>query len=131
MTAQSIRCLIKGEHVQIKHILEGIAVLGALLFGGYLMVKFWDDIREKVCGWLRQHGLQESALMNVIIRFDNLITGVRSTLFVKTRQTGEQKIMERELTEAEIEALKKKEPEVYDHLKRKGFAQKDLLYLFQ
>ena len=117
--------------MQIKHILEGIAVLGALLFGGYLMVKFWDDIREKVCGWLRQHGLQESALMNVIIRFDNLITGVRSTLFVKTRQTGEQKIMERELTEAEIEALKKKEPEVYDHLKRKGFAQKDLLYLFQ
>jgi hypothetical protein len=117
--------------VQIKHILEGIAVLGAILFGGYLMVKFWDDIRENVCAWLRQHGLQESALMNVTIRFDSLITGVRSTLFVNTRQTGKQKIMERELTEAEIDALKKKEPEVYEHMKRKGFAQKDLLYLFQ
>ncbi|WP_028323254.1 hypothetical protein [Desulfatirhabdium butyrativorans] len=117
--------------MEIGKVLAGIGLLATLLFAGFMMLKFWDEIRENVCSWLRKHDLQESALMEVLIRFDSISVGIRTTLFVKTRKTGEQKIMERELTDAEIEALKKKEPEVYDHLKRQGFAQKDLLYLFQ
>lgn len=117
--------------MKIEEVLAGIGLLAALLFAGYMMLKFWNEVRENVSAWLRKHNLQESALMEVIIRFDEATAGIRTTLFVTTRQTGAQKIMERELTDAEIEALKNKEPEVYAHLKREGFAQKDLLYLFQ
>lgn len=115
----------------LTYVIGGAVALGAIIAAGWLISKFWDNIREEVAAWLRKNNLQESSLMNVWIKFDNMVSTVKCKVFAKTQKTGEQQITERTLTPKEIEALQHKEPDVYAELQRHGIAQKNLMYMFQ
>ncbi|MGD9971611.1 MAG: hypothetical protein AB7S77_00965 [Desulfatirhabdiaceae bacterium] len=112
-------------------VIGGIAAIGAIIAAAWLVSRFWDDIRDHVAAWLRQNNMQESMLMDVIVRFDQTVSRVRSRIFAKTTKTGQQKVMEKILTDEEIAALQEKEPEIFARLKQYGAAEKNLLYLFQ
>ncbi|NMF66131.1 hypothetical protein DP113_05630 [Brasilonema octagenarum UFV-E1] len=71
-----------------------ITKLAIVVTVGYLAWNHQDQIRESVAAWLRKQGLQDSALMKAWIVFDRLISRVRRSLMVETRQTGTQKISE-------------------------------------
>jgi hypothetical protein len=102
-----------------------IAILATV---GYLAWNHQHQIRESVAAWLREQGLQDSALMKAWIVFDQLISGVRRSLMVETKQTGIQKISE---TTYSFEEIRKTDPDVYDQLQRLGYAKKDIMPLLQ
>ena len=60
---------------------------------GFLIARFWKDIRDQVATWLREQGLENSMLMDAWIELDNLIAAVRSRIFVKVKPLGETKII--------------------------------------
>jgi hypothetical protein len=102
-----------------------IAILATV---GYLGWSHQHQIRESVAAWLREQGLQDSALMKAWIVFDRLISRVRRSLIVETRQTDTQKISE---TTHSLEEIRKTDPDVYDQLQRLGYAKKDIMPLLQ
>lgn len=105
-----------------------ITKLAIVVTVGYLAWNHQHQIRESVATWLRQHGLQDSALMKAWIVFDRLISRVRRYLMVETRQTGTQKISE---TSHSLEEIRKTDPDVYDQLQKLGYAKKDIMPLLQ
>ncbi len=104
----------------------GVAI--ALFLGGFLLSQFWNEIRDTVAAWLRDQGLQNSALMDAWIVIDGLVTSVRRRIFVKTRQTGEQKISE---TTHTLDEIRESYPDVYAELEKRGYVKKNIMYLFQ
>jgi hypothetical protein len=105
-----------------------IGTVATLIRGAYLISKFWKDIREKVAGWLRNRGLQKSALMDAWIVLDNLVTTVRCTIFVKTQTTVTQKVSETTYSRDEI---RQKDPDVYAELQKRGNLETNIMDLFQ
>ncbi len=77
---------------------------------------------------MREHGLQDSALMKAWIVFDRLTSRVRRSLMVETKQTGTQQISQ---TTHSLEEIRKTDPDVYDQLQRLGYAKKDIMPLLQ
>ncbi|MUG91333.1 hypothetical protein F7734_02050 [Scytonema sp. UIC 10036] len=113
--------------IAILPVLVGAAVIG-LLGGAYLISRFWKDIRENVAAWLRKKGLQKSALMDAWVILDKLATGIKSSIFVKTRDTGTQQVSEQEYTEEE---LYDSDPNVYAEFQKRGYLKKNIMSLFQ
>ncbi|GJD19197.1 hypothetical protein RIVM261_041530 [Rivularia sp. IAM M-261] len=105
-----------------------ITKLAIVVTVGYLAWNHQHQIRESVAAWLREQGLQNSALMKAWIVFDRFISGVRRRLMVETNQTGLQKISE---TTHSLEEIRKTDPDVYDQLQRLGYAEKDVMHLLQ
>ena len=105
-----------------------IAKLTILATVGYLAWNHQHQIRESVAAWLREQGLQDSALMKAWIVFDKLISGVRRYLMVETKQTGTQQISE---TTHSLEEIRKTDSDVYHQLQRLGYAKKDIMSLLQ
>ncbi len=95
---------------------------------GYFAWQYRNQIRESVAAWLREHGLQDSALMKAWIVFDRLTSRVRRSLMVETKQTGTQQISQ---TTHSLEEIRKTDPDVYDQLQRLGYAKKDIMPLLQ
>ncbi len=81
--------------------------------GLYLAWRFRHRLRDQVAAWLHANGLQKSALMDVLIVCDMLAGAVEKRIlckiFVKTKQTGEQKISEQTYT---LEEISKIDPDV-------------------
>jgi hypothetical protein len=61
-----------------------VAGLIAAALGVGVAITFWDSIRTAITGWLRRHGLEQSALMEAVIQFDRLAVGVRRRIKVRT-----------------------------------------------
>ena len=61
-----------------------VAGLIAAALGAGVAITFWDSIRTAVTGWLHQHDLEKSALMEAVIQFDRLAVGVRRRIKVRT-----------------------------------------------
>ena len=105
-----------------------LAVGAAVLAGGaYITWRFRHQLREKVAVWLRNHNLEKSALMDVLLVCDRIAGSVNQVsykIFATTRQTGEQKISEEVIP---LDALKKSDPDVYALLEKRGHAQKSIL----
>lgn len=101
-------------------LLFGVAVTAAIV----AVIYNWDDIRESVANWLRRNNLSKSALMDVWIRFDKILSSIKVRLFAKTRQTGVQEIKE---TSVSLQQLKEEDPDVYAELQRRGLAEKHIL----
>lgn len=104
--------------------------VAAIVAGGalYFAWRFRHRIREQVAAWLRAQGLQESALMDVLMDCDGLAgsveKGILCKIFVKTKQTGEQKISEQTYT---LEEISKIDPDVSAELEKRGQVRKSIL----
>ena len=107
----------------------GLAVAAAVAVGGvYLAWKFRHHIREQVAEWLRTHGLQKSALMDVLMVCDTVAGALDKRIvckiFVKTQHTVEQKISEQTYT---LEEISKIDSDVYAELEKRGHARKSIM----
>lgn len=90
---------------------------------GFLIARFWRDIRDQVATWLRDQGLENSILMDAWIELDNLIAAVRSRIFVKVKPLGEtQMISEMTYNLDEID-----DPDVVAELEARGHLTKDIM----
>ena len=105
-----------------------ITKLAIVVTVGYLAWNHQHQIRESVAAWLREQGLQDSALMKAWLIFDQLIFGIRSSLMVETKQTGTQKISE---TTHSIEEIREIDRDVYKQLQKLGYVKKDIMPLLQ
>jgi hypothetical protein len=105
-----------------------LAMGAAVLAGGaYIAWRFRHQLREKIAAWLRNHNLEKSALMDVLLVCDRIsgsINQVAYKIFAVTRQTGEQKISEEVCN---LDELKNLDPDVYAELERRGHFQKSIL----
>lgn len=99
----------------------------ALIAAAYFVSKFWKNIRETVAAWLRARGLQESALMDAWVVLDNLVTVIRRKIFVKAKQTGEQKISE---TTHTLDEIRESDPDVYAEIEKRGQVKQNIMHLF-
>lgn len=90
---------------------------------GFLIARFWRDIRDQVSDWLREQGLENSMLMDAWIELDNLIAAVRSRIFVKVKPLGETKrISETTYNLDEID-----DPDLVAELEARGHLKKDIM----
>ncbi|OYQ67490.1 hypothetical protein B9G53_01155 [Pseudanabaena sp. SR411] len=105
-----------------------LAIGAAVLAGGtYIAWRFRHQLREKVAAWLRNHNLEKSALMEVLLVCDRIAGSINQfscKVFAITRQTGEQKISEEVVS---LDTLKKSDPDVYALLENRGYARKSIL----
>jgi hypothetical protein len=79
-----------------------IAGIVAAVVGAGAAVTFWDSIRTVITGWLHRHGLDRSALMEAVIRFDKLAVKVRRRITVRTSR-GVEIISEEQLSIDQID----------------------------
>ncbi len=93
----------------------------AAIIGG-LTVAFWDDVRERVATWLREHGLSKSVLMDAWIKLDQIIGSIRCKIFTRTHQYGVQKISE---TSFELDEIK--DADVLAELQRRGYVEINIM----
>jgi len=101
------------------------AALAALGLGAAVTaLVFWDDIRDRLAGWLRQKGLHKSALMDALVRLDDIAGRVRCRLFATARRTGTVRIDETVYDVNQID-----DPEVLAELRKRGHAQRSVLHL--
>jgi hypothetical protein len=87
----------------------------------------WDQYKDKIASWLRQNGLERSALMSAFLQFDKIASRIRQKLVVSASSTGAQIIEEKELSAEEIAELFSKEPQVADRLRDSNRAELDLI----
>lgn len=92
------------------------------LVAGALVVTYWDELSDAVAGWLREHGLENGALMEAWIRLDSLATRIRARIFVRTRQHGRVQVQETTLTPEQVEELGLSSP-----LRRHGHVEASIL----
>jgi hypothetical protein len=79
-----------------------VAGVIAAVIGAGAVVTFWDSVRNLITGWLRQRGLEKSALMEAVIQFDRLAVAIRRRVKVKTR-SGVEIISEERLSIEQID----------------------------
>ncbi|MEM9924824.1 MAG: hypothetical protein AAF915_13895 [Cyanobacteria bacterium P01_D01_bin.50] len=104
-------------------------ILGAIALGGgiYFALKYRHKIREEVAKWLRDRGLEKSALTEALLVFDTVAGSpgvIRRKLFVTTQETGEQKLSEENFT---MDEFKKLYPDMAAEVERRGHASKNIL----
>lgn len=104
--------------------LVAVGMLVAAAVGTLIVMQLWDDIRETVAKWLRQQGLEKSALMDAWVKLDSIAGTVRSRIFAKTEKTGETIISETEYEMSEID-----DEDVKKQLKERGYFDRDIMDL--
>ena len=110
---------------EVAQLVFGVAVLAG---GVYIAWRLRNQIREKIAAWLRDHGLEKSKLMDVLIVCDNMTTVVNQKLVCKifaiTQETGEQEVSEEMLSPETLENLY---PDVYAQLQKQGHVRESIL----
>lgn len=99
-----------------------LAVLGSGV--AVAAIVFWDDIRDRLAGWLRRMGWQKSALMDALVRLDRLAGQVRCRLLATTRAAATHQIDETHYDMDQID-----DAEVKAELLRRGLAERSVLHL--
>ncbi len=66
-------------------------------------VYFWDDIRENVRDWLEEHDLEESAFMDILVKFDKFATFIRKRIFARRWNGSQVLVSEKTMSEGDIE----------------------------
>jgi hypothetical protein len=69
----------------------------AVLMGAAAASVLWQETREAIASWLRDHGLAQSALMDAFVMLERAVTDhVIARVTVRTRQYGQQQIRTRQ-----------------------------------
>jgi len=90
---------------------------------GFLIARFWRDIRDQVAAWLREQGWENSMLMDAWIQLDKLIGAVRSRIFVKVKPLGETKM----ISETTYNLDEIDDPDVIAELEVRGHLTQDIM----
>jgi hypothetical protein len=103
-----------------------IAIIAAVVIGAAVTAfVFWDDIRDRLAGWLRGMDWHKSVLMDALVRLDIIAGKVRCRLFATVRQTNTVHQIDEKLYDLE---------QVDDHdvraeLRRRGLVERSVLHL--
>lgn len=103
---------------------------GALVaaIGAAIAVSLWNEVRDAIARWLRDHGLAESALMGGFIRFEKVMNqAVRMSATIRTRQYGQTMV----ITDRQVSPSEINDSEIRASLERNGHATVDLLTVLQ
>jgi hypothetical protein len=98
-----------------------LIIMGVL--AASVAVAYWDNVREAVATWLRNKGLQKTALMDAWITLDLVVGRVRSRVFTKTRQHDTAQISE------ETVPLDQLDEGMRAQLRQSGYAEKNIMSL--
>lgn len=79
-----------------------VVALVAALFGAAVVVTFWGAVKDAVGAWLRERGLDKSALMSAVVVLDKLAVGIRRRVKVRTAQ-GLYVVLDQELRIEDID----------------------------
>jgi hypothetical protein len=89
-------------------------------------VSMLKDVHQRVARWLRQNGLENSALMDAIVLLDNVGTAIRGRVKVVTRsQRTEILMLERTYSIHQI-----KDPQLCAALEQRRHAEQNVMTLF-
>jgi len=107
--------------------LPAIAV-GAAVGATIYLIANWPEIKDKISSWLHQHNFDKSFLMDALVFFDKIFTGIRRRIVVETRQTGQQIIEEETLS---MEEVKRRDPDLYKELQKRSSIEIDIMEQIQ
>ncbi|HZZ85375.1 MAG TPA: hypothetical protein VFE30_12615 [Anaeromyxobacteraceae bacterium] len=109
------------------HLLKWGFAAALAAFGAYVLFN-WDEVRDSVATWLRDNGLEKSALLEAWVLFERGVAAGRrvvSRLFVRTRKTGVVHVQETTYDDpSRIE-----DPEVRAELARRRQVRRDVMHL--
>ena len=91
-----------------------VLALAAALIGTAVAVTFWGAVKDAVGKWLRELGLEKSALMSALVVLDKLAVGVRRQVKVRTADGPyviiDQEMRLEDIDDPKIRALAEQQP---------------------
>jgi hypothetical protein len=106
-----------------------LIIYAVIAFGGLVSlvsVAMLKDVQQRVARWLRQNGLENSALMEAIVFLDKVGTAIRVRVKVVTRsQRTEILMLERTYSIHQV-----KDAQLRAALQQRGHAEQNVMTLF-
>jgi len=93
-------------------------LLGGLLIGSAIASIYWDEVRESSRRWLYENGLEDSFLMDILVRLDRFFSRVKSNIFARDYDEDEYFVEEQDVDIDKID-----DPEILEQLDEYGYAE--------